>query len=122
MVRRSTLEKIFQEIMHMRHRLDDIEKNFSNWKPQPLDVSESSLMKLPDHLRKTLVLVASKGEISAVEVSNLSGRCRALESSYLNQLSRMGLLLKRRKSKLTVFRIAATSVSLPLKMKDCELD
>jgi hypothetical protein len=67
-------------------------------------VAESELISLPDHLRKTFVIVASKGECDAVQVSNLTGRCRAIESNYLNQLSRMGWLNKRRISKAVHFR------------------
>jgi hypothetical protein len=105
MVRRSVLDSIFKEMMNIRHRLDDIENNFSGWRQQPVDVPESSLITLPDHLRRTYVIVASKGECNAVEVSNLTGRCRAIESNYLNQLSRMGWLNKRRISKTVHFRL-----------------
>jgi hypothetical protein len=92
-------------MMNMRQRLDDIENNFSNWNPQPVNVPESELISLPDHLRKTYVVVASKGECDAVQVSNFTGRCRAIESNYLNQLSRMGWLHKRRISKAVHFRL-----------------
>jgi len=103
-VRRSVLESIFREIMNIRQRLDDIENNFSGWKPLPVEVPESELIGLPDHLRRTYVVVSSKGECNAVQVSNLTGRCRAIESNYLNQLSRMGWLNKRRLSKTVHFR------------------
>lgn len=104
MVRRSILERIFEEMMNVRQRLDNIENNFSSWNPQPIQVPESSLITLPDHLRKTYVVVATKGECDAVQVSNLTGRCRAIESNYLNQLLRMGWLSKRRISKAVHFR------------------
>jgi hypothetical protein len=103
-VRRSILESIFKEMMTMRMRLDDIEQNFSSINPPPLPVAHSELISLPDHLRKTFVIVASKGECDAVQVSNMTGRCRAIESNYLNQLSRMGWLNKRRISKAVHFR------------------
>ena len=105
MVRRSVLRSIFREMVSIRQRLDDIENNFSSWKPQPVDVPESELIALPDHLRRTYVVVSSKGECSAVQVSNLTGRCRAIESNYLNQLSRMGWLNRRRVSKTVQFRL-----------------
>jgi hypothetical protein len=105
LVRRSVLESIFREMISIRQRLDDIENNFSGWKPQPVNVPESELITLPDHLRRTYVVVSSKGECSAVQVSNLTGRCRAIESNYLNQLSRMGWLNKRRVSKTVQFRL-----------------
>ena len=104
MVRRSVLDRICEELLNIRYRLDDIENSFSNWNPQPLEVPESSLLSLPDHLRKTYLIVASKGECSATQVSNTTGRSRAIESSYLNQLARIGLLTKRRNSRTLKFR------------------
>ena len=104
MVRRSILDQIFKEMLTVRQRLDKIENNFSNWNPQPLHVPESSIVSLPDHLRKTFVIVANKGECDAVQVSNHTGRSRAIESNYLNQLMRMGWLNKRRISKEVHFR------------------
>jgi hypothetical protein len=104
------LDRIFQELQNIRFRLDDIENAFSNWQPQPLNLSESELLSLPDNLRKTYLAVASKGECSATEVSNLTGRSRAIESSYLNQLTRMGWLTKRRNSKTLYFRVYASHI------------
>ena len=104
------LDRIFQELQNIRHRLDDIENMFSNWQPQTLNISESELFSLPDNLRKTYLVVASKGECSATEVSNLTGRSRAIESSYLNQLTRMGWLTKRRNSKTLNFRVHASQI------------
>jgi hypothetical protein len=98
------MDRIFEELMNIRKRLDDIERTISNWKPQPLPLRESELFSLPDNLRKTYLTVASKGECSATQVSNLTGRSRAIESNYLNQLARMGWLIKRRNSKTLQFR------------------
>lgn len=105
MVRKSAFDRIFHELEQMRFRLDDIEAAISGWNPQPLQISESELFLLPDHLRKTYVTLVSKGGGNATEVANLSGRCRALESNYLNQLARMGWLMKYRESKTTRFRL-----------------
>ena len=99
------LDRIFQELLDIRHRLDDIERMFSNWHPQPLHVSESELLTLPDNLRKTYLIVTSEGECCASRVSTLTGRSRAIESSYLNQLVRMGWLTKRRSSKTLQFKV-----------------
>jgi hypothetical protein len=104
MVRRSVLQQIFKEMMNMRLQIEQLEKTFSKWKPQPVDVSNSEVINLPDHLRKTYVAVAKKGECHAAQVSNSTGRCRAIESNYLNQLSRMGWLHKRRISRIVHFR------------------
>jgi len=95
---------MFQELLNIRYRLDELENMFSSWHPQPIHIPESRLFSLPDHLRKTYLIVASKGECSATEVSNLTGRSRAMESSYLNQLTRMGWITKRRNLKTQNFR------------------
>jgi hypothetical protein len=100
-------DQIFREMREIRFRLDDIERALSNSKPFPLEISSSELFLLPDHLRKTFVIVASKGETKAAIVSDLTGRCRAVESSYLNQLARMGWLKKRRESKSTLFSLVS---------------
>ena len=96
--------------MSIRNRLDDIERMFSNWQPQPLQISESKLLSLPDNLRKTYLIVASEGECNATQVSILTGRTRAIESSYLNQLVRMGWLTKCRDSKTLNFRMLMTPI------------
>jgi len=102
-VRRSVLDRIFKEMLNIRYRLDDLEKNFAAWSPQPLEVADSELLQLPDHLRRTYLTVASRGECDATVVSNLTGRCRAVESNYLNQLARLGWLSRRRISKTINF-------------------
>ncbi|MBT0159504.1 hypothetical protein G4O51_05920 [Candidatus Bathyarchaeota archaeon A05DMB-2] len=91
-------------MLNIRYRLDDIENTVSNWNTQPVEVPDIELLQLPDHLRRTYLTVVSKGECDATVVSNLTGRCRAIESSYLNQLTRMGWLNKRRISKTIHFR------------------
>ncbi len=110
-VRKSAFDRILQEMMQIRYRLDDIEAALSGWNPRPLEISESQLFSLPDHLRKTYLTVMSKGECNATEVSNLTGRCRAMESNYLNQLARMGWLTKRRQSKTLRFSLVSKEVA-----------
>ena len=108
MAKKSIFEQIFKEMQNIHFRLDDLETSVSGWTPQPLEISESKLISLPDHLRKTYMTVAAKGECSSTIVSNQTGRCRAIESNYLNQLSRMGWLNKRRVSKATHFRVVSS--------------
>jgi trehalose-6-phosphatase len=91
-------------MQEIRYRLDEIEKSISSWKPQPLEIQESELLRLPDHLRTTYLTTLSLGECNATDVSGHTGRCRAIESNYLNQLARTGWLLKRRDSKSICFR------------------
>lgn len=60
----------------------------------PLDVVV--LLSLPDHLRKTAMTMCELRRATAKEVSEKTRRMRATESSYLNQLVRMGYLQKER--------------------------
>jgi ArsR family transcriptional regulator, lead/cadmium/zinc/bismuth-responsive transcriptional repressor len=103
MVRRSIFEKIFKEMQFIRNKLEDLENNIANLNPKPIEVSESSLIELPDHLRKTYIAVLSRGEINAAQVAGITARARALESAYLNQLVRMGYLNKATASNKTKF-------------------
>ena len=102
------LDRIFLELQKIRFRLDDLEVRLAGWDiVLPLKSPASELMLLPDHLRKTYLAVASAGECSATEASNATGRCRAVESAYLNQLVRMCWLIRHRESKALKFRLKA---------------
>lgn len=85
------------------NRLDDIEKSFTDKKPQPVKLESSKLLELPDHLRSTYMTVASKGKSNATLVSNKTGRTRAIESAYLNKLVCMGWLNKSKEARTTYF-------------------
>lgn len=69
----------------------------------PLDVT--TLLGLPDHLRKSALALASLGEATATDLSKETGRVRAVESDYLNQLVSMGLIKKKRKGRDVYFYI-----------------
>lgn len=70
-----------------------------------LPLSPSTLLSLPDHLRKTAIIVCQLKEASAGEVAARSGRARAAESDYLNQLARMDILKKKRKGRESYFSV-----------------
>ena len=69
----------------------------------PLDVA--TLLYLPDHLRKTALAISELKEATASEVSEKTGRVRAAESDYLNQLVSQGHLKKKRKGHDVYFYI-----------------
>lgn len=66
-----------------------------------LDVG--TLLSLPDHLRKSAMTLSEFGEATARQVARKTGRTRAAESDYLNQLVRMGLLTKKRRGRDVYF-------------------
>ncbi len=67
----------------------------------PLDVG--TLLRLPDHLRKSAMAVFDLGEATAEQIGRKTGRTRAAESDYLNQLVRDHYLKKTRKSRDVYF-------------------
>ena len=74
---------------------------------EALDVM--TLLSLPDHLRKSAIVACKLGQASADEVSHETGRARAVESSYLNQLVNMGYLKKQRRKRTVIFEIERES-------------
>lgn len=69
----------------------------------PLDVA--TLLSLPDHLRKSAMAISELKEATASQVSEKTGRVRAAESDYLNQLVSQGYLKKKRKGHDVYFYI-----------------
>ena len=69
----------------------------------PLDVT--TLLSLPDHLRKSALGLATLREATASDLSKETGRVRAVESDYLNQLVSMGLVKKKRKGRDVYFYV-----------------
>ncbi|HML03040.1 MAG TPA: helix-turn-helix domain-containing protein [Candidatus Bathyarchaeia archaeon] len=98
-------EPIYKELLEIRHRLEEIDKKLAA-RVEPVSIPESKLFSLPNHLRTSYLVVASKGECCAVEVSCSTGKSRAIESSYLNQLVQTGWLRKRKDGKRLMFRVA----------------
>jgi predicted transcriptional regulator len=69
----------------------------------PLDVM--TLLGMPDHLRKTAIVICRHEKATAEEIANQTKRARAVESSYLNQLVTMGYIKKQRKGRKAYFYI-----------------
>jgi len=91
-------------------KLEDALKSFVKTASQksketktPLDVDV--LLTLPDHLRQTAIAVSARGSATAKEVASETGRTRAAESDYLNQLVKMGYLSKKRKGRTVYFYV-----------------
>lgn len=62
-----------------------------------------TLLSLPDHLRKSALTIVKLGKAMAEDVAKETGRARAIESAYLNQLVRMGHLKRVREGKRVYF-------------------
>ena len=69
----------------------------------PLDIM--TLLSLPDHLRKTALTLIKLGRAVAEDVAKETGRARAIESAYLNQLVRMEYVWRKRVGKRVYFSV-----------------
>lgn len=65
----------------------------------------SLLLSLPDHLRMTMEVVKELGKVTSEHVAQRTLRAKSLESSYLNQLTRLGYLKKERVSRKIFFSL-----------------
>lgn len=57
-----------------------------------------ALLELPDHLRRTALVVIKRGRVTAEDVAKETSRARANESGNLNQLERMGYLKRHKEA------------------------
>lgn len=64
-----------------------------------------TLLSLPDHLRKTALTLIKLGSAMADDVAKGTGRARAIESAYLNQLVRMEYVWRKRVGKRVYFSV-----------------
>lgn len=81
-----------------------------------------SLLGLPDHLRKTMIVAQIHGQVTAQDVALETKRARAVESAYLNQLTIMGLLEKTKQKQRVFFgshnKLQEEASSLYQKLKE----
>jgi len=73
--------------------------------PQATALDAEVLLSLPDHLRKTAISICKLGEATAAGIAKDTGRARAAESDYLNQLVGMNYLGKKRVKRKVVFYV-----------------
>ena len=63
------------------------------------------ILELPKHLQTTVLTLLKLGLATASEVSGPTGKARAVESAYLNQLVVMKIICKERKGSKAFFRV-----------------
>ncbi len=97
------IKKMLEEIVILQKEILERIKEESSSEEIPLDAS--LLLRLPDHLRKTMMALAKLVKAKADDIAKITGRARAIESAYLNQLVRMGYVKKERKKREVYFSI-----------------
>jgi len=105
------LEKIVSLLEGIDKKLDFIGASVSRNIEQtpreeirPIDVHE--VLNLQGHLQKTALTLMGLEKASADEVSAKTGRGRAVESLYLNQLVQLGYAKKERVGRVVYFSVA----------------
>ncbi len=63
------------------------------------------LLEFPKHLQTTTVTLLKLGHATAENVASCTGKARAVESAYLNQLAVMRIVRKDRKGRQTFFAV-----------------
>ena len=89
-------------VQYLASSTDEISRRLNVTVGENIDVQ---LLKLPDSLRQSMFVMDKLREASAYQVAELTGRTRSAESFHLNQLERMGHLLKFRGGKKIYFKI-----------------
>lgn len=104
-----TLKRIEKKLEKIEIELKEISRQML----EPDIVGSKSLIELPDHLRKTAMGLMRIGQGTASDVSRRTGRARAVESGYLNQLERQGYVRSFRKSRQKFFSIESELTADP---------
>ncbi len=63
------------------------------------------ILDFPKHLQVTLLTLIKLGRGTAQEVADVTGKERAVESAYLNQLAVMQIVKKERQERKAVFSV-----------------
>jgi len=63
------------------------------------------ILEFPQHLQTTIVTLLKLGRATAEEVASMTGKARAVESAYLNQLVVMKIVSKSRSKRKAYFQI-----------------
>ena len=63
------------------------------------------VLEFPKHLQTTLVALLKLGRATAAEVAGLTGKARAVESAYLNQLCILKVVTKSRSRRKAYFQV-----------------
>jgi DNA-binding transcriptional ArsR family regulator len=102
-INRTTVDKLKKINENVGYILDRL--NTESARARSTGFEPSILLDFPDHLRLTVRTLLELGMATAEAVSQKTGRSRSLESSYLNQLTTMGYVEKKRKGQLVYYTI-----------------
>lgn len=101
------LYQIYSKLDEIGNKLDNLtlanKPNVDEYEDVAPDIM--SLLQLPDNLRQTALTLYKLGEATAEEVADITTKQRAVESAYLNDLTKMGYIHKKRVGRMIHFCI-----------------
>ena len=110
----SILEKIEESLERLNEKMEvmiEIQRNGGGDNPKSIgllpdaSLDVMTLLSMPDHLRKTAMMICRLARATAEEIAEQTNRARAVESAYLNQLVIMGYVKKERRGRKAYFFI-----------------
>ena len=111
------LKEIKKKLDEISNKLDHLARvcfiTSKTYQPYVRKFVPETLSSLPKHLRKTALAVVKLGWATAEQVAARTGRARAAESDYLNQLVRQGILKKEKKGREVRFSVFALYTLCP---------
>jgi predicted transcriptional regulator len=107
------LEEIKRRLSEIDRKLDRLLMLRSQPQMFAQRLVPKTLAALPEHLRKTASTIAAMGRATAREVAAKTGRTRAAESDYLNQLASRGFLKKEKRGREVDFLVFALHTACP---------
>ena len=106
------LENLLEDIKRKLSRIDQkLDNVLVSQNPQVNSPTKKAvfvphtLASLPKHLRKTAEAIAVEGDATAEQIAAKTGRSRAAESDYLNQLVNQSFLRKERRGRDFYFQV-----------------
>jgi len=102
------LVKLNNKLCEMNKKLDEISGQYKVFfeviqHSVQVDDGEQKIMSLPKHLQQTFLALTNLRNATASMVADITGKQRAVEFSYLNQLTTMGYVFKKRVNRKAVF-------------------
>jgi len=106
----SLLEKIDERLMILDEKIERISERVNSGitvktsEPRG-SLDAETLLSLPNHLRRTAISICRLGEATAARIAKETGRSRAAESDYLNQLVARDYVGRKRIDRKVVFYV-----------------
>jgi ArsR family transcriptional regulator, lead/cadmium/zinc/bismuth-responsive transcriptional repressor len=109
----SKVDKIDKRVDKVEKKLTEMDIHLNTMPQKTMQIAVGSADGfLPDHLEKTKRAIKMLGYATASDVAKVTNRVRAVESSYLCQLERIGILTGERVGRLKWYRIVNACVSI----------